>query len=65
VNSWQPIETAQPDGTQCELRFRDALGLYEAPGPFFLHDDGQWYLIDPPRQVDAKPVAWKPAQPTT
>lgn len=29
------------------LRYRDSLGYYEI-GPCFLHDDGQWYLIEPP-----------------
>lgn len=49
---------AKVDGTVCDLRFRDNLGFYELQGCFF-HDDGHWYLIDPPTMIATPPVAWR------
>lgn len=60
MNDWIPISEACPDGTQCQLRFRDCLGAYDVPGPYFFHDDGNWYLIDPPRLIEKKPTHFKP-----
>ena len=59
---WQPIETAQADGTLCRLRFRDVLGPYTGPGPFFLHDDGHWYRVDPPQKLRGTPTHWMPTK---
>lgn len=60
--SWQPIEMAKPDGTVCRLRFRDPLGSYESPPgkEYFLHEDGEWYQIDPPYQLTKRPTHWMP-----
>lgn len=52
---WTPVAEAVVDGSQCALRFRDPLGSYDVEGPFFLHDDGAWYRINPPLQLTAKP----------
>lgn len=49
--NWQPARLAKADGTLCKLRCRDNLGSYEADGPFFFHDDGHWYRVNPPRKV--------------
>jgi len=57
---WQPIREAKPDGTVCQLRFRDPLGSYEMDGGCFLHDDGEWYKIEPPTQIRAKPTHFRP-----
>jgi hypothetical protein len=57
---WQPIETAPRDGTLCALRFRDCLGPYESMSAHFLHDDGHWYVVDPPTKVMIDPTHWMP-----
>ena len=59
MSDWQPIEAACVDGVPCSLRFRDGMGEYEAPGPWVLHDDGEWYLIDPPTPAGGTPIAWR------
>lgn len=48
------------DGAPCELQFRDRLGNYVDPGPFFYHDDGHWYRIEPPTLIEAKPSHYRP-----
>lgn len=58
--AWEPVINARPDGTQCALRFRDRLGTFDLPGPHFLHDDGFWYLIDPPTKITNEPTHFKP-----
>jgi hypothetical protein len=60
---WQDIASAPKDGTLCALRFRDPLGVYESLLPHFLHDDGLWYLYEPPTQLKMRPTHWKPAPP--
>lgn len=60
ADDWLPIYLAEPNGRLCDLRFRDALGAYDAPGPYFLHDDGHWYRVDPPRQVERNPTHFRP-----
>lgn len=60
MSEWQPVSTAKPDGTLCKLRFRDALGSYESDGPFFLHDDGDWYRVDPPTKIVKKATYFLP-----
>lgn len=57
---WRPIETAVVDGTLCDLRYRDRFGAYTVTGPLFLYDDGHWYCVAPPRQLQIQPVAWRP-----
>lgn len=59
-DDWQPIASAPRDGTLCEIRFRDAVGTYEATGAHFLHEDGYWYRVDPPVKILRKPAAWRP-----
>jgi hypothetical protein len=44
---WQPIALAVV-GLLVDLRCRDVLGSYDCEGPFFLHDDGRWYRVEPP-----------------
>lgn len=56
---WLPIGTAEEGGTVCDLRFRDPLGAYETSG-CFLHEDGNWYLIDPPTLIATRPTHWRP-----
>lgn len=60
MDDWRPVGEAVSDGTVCNLRFRDSLGWYDSFGEYFLHDDGKWYLIDPPREVAARVTHWKP-----
>lgn len=57
---WAPVDLAIPDGTPCELRFDNAIECYEDAGPFFLHDDGHWYRIEPPMQVADVPTHFRP-----
>jgi len=57
---WQPIKTAPCDGTIIRVRLRDPLGYYELPFDCFLHDDGEFYRIDPPLQLTRAPTHWKP-----
>lgn len=61
MRPWTPASAPPPIGLQVELRFRDPLGQFDLPGPFFLHDDGRWYKIDPPALVKAAPTHWRPA----
>jgi hypothetical protein len=59
MSDWIPVADAKVDGQQCALRFRDRLASYEIEGPFVLHDDGQWYRIDPPSQLTVKPTHFR------
>ena len=60
MGEWQPIETAPKNGTLCQLQFRDRFGSYDAPKcEYFLHDDGYWYLIQPPTRVNENPTHWR------
>ena len=56
--AWAPIATARVDGAVCDLRFRDPLGAYEVSG-CFLHDDGNWYRIEPPTLITKQPTHWR------
>lgn len=62
MSEWQPASSAKPDGTICNIRCRDVLGVYDVLGSFFLHDDGEWYGIDPPSIVGATVAQWKEAE---
>ena len=57
---WRPVGEAVVDGTVCDLKFRDRFGDYEVSW-CFLHDDGHWYLVEPPTQIVIKPIAWRPS----
>jgi hypothetical protein len=59
MSEWIPVEHAKVDGAQCALRFRDRFGSYDIAGPFFLHDDGHWYRIDPPTKVNNEPTHFR------
>jgi hypothetical protein len=60
VLDWFPIAEAKPDGTVCRLLLRDALGTYQLPGTYFLHDDGFWYSIERAVRVTSPPYKWRP-----
>jgi hypothetical protein len=60
MSDWIPVREAKVDGAKCELRFRDPLGSYEVEGPFFLHDDGHWYRIEPPMKLTSNPTHFRP-----
>lgn len=62
MSGWIPAAEAVVDNRLCDLRFRDALGFYEMPGPFFLHDDGFWYAVEPPRQIAKRPTHFRPGE---
>ena len=57
MRRWQRI-SREPAvvGRLYEGRFGDALGTWEDEGPFFLHDDGCWYRVDPPAQLVNIPI---------
>ena len=58
---WRPVKHDPPDvGDQVMLRFRDPVGTYEGVKPCFLHDDGCFYVIDPPTRVAIWPTHWRP-----
>ena len=60
MSEWKPVSDARADGTLCSLLFWDAFGPYEGKGPFFLHDDGHWYRVDPPTRVaQGKVSRWR------
>lgn len=61
MNDWNSIKTAKADGTVSRIRYRDALGYYAVPFDVFLHDDGDWYRIDPPLKMSGSPTHWMPA----
>jgi len=58
---WRPATDAEI-GVPYEIRYRDALGFYSLPGRCFLHDDLQWYRIDPPTLV-SRPAQIRVADP--
>lgn len=58
-SEWTPVVHAEVDGSQCALKFRDAVGYYIINGPCFLHDDGFWYVIEPPTQLTVKPTHFR------
>lgn len=47
-------------GLVVRLRCGDGLGSYPVPGRHFLHDDGDFYSIEPPIKVAAKVTHWVP-----
>lgn len=57
---WRSVREVPPPDMVCELKFRDALGEHVGRGEYFFHDDRRWYKIDPPTQVQAHVVAWRP-----
>lgn len=57
---WQPVSAARVDGTLCALRLRDRFSHYEVNGPYFFHEDGHWYSVEPPQRVVAKVTHFKP-----
>jgi len=59
MSDWTPAREAKVDGAQCALRFRDSLGSYDVEGPFFFHDDGHWYRIDPPTKLTTDPTHFR------
>ena len=59
---WMHPDLAIADGTQCDLMLRDPLGAYQATGVYFLHDDREWYRIEPPLKLSATVIAWRPTR---
>lgn len=50
-NPWRPVAEAKPGPDICELRVSDAVGLTDMGNArFILHEDGNWYQIEPPRR---------------
>lgn len=45
-------------GLVVRLRCWDVLGSYPVPGRYFLHDDGDFYGIEPAVKVAAKVTHW-------
>lgn len=63
-NPWRPMSTAPRDGTICELLFNDMAGEFSGDGQRFFQDSyGDWWRIDPPREVNLRPapINWRPA----
>jgi len=48
---WQAASNAVCDGSVVALRFGSRFGSYESLAPHILHDDGRWYLTEPPTLV--------------
>ena len=48
---WQPVSNAACDGSVVGLRFGSRFGAYESLAPYILHDDGHWYLTEPPTLI--------------
>lgn len=57
--AWQSTKSPPEVGRLVELLCGDALGSYEVPGMHFLHDDGRWYLVDPPTLIEARVIGWR------
>ena len=58
-NPWRWIKMAVV-GQPSEIVLSDRLlGPIHVKGPVVLLDDGYWYLMDPPRQLFQRPVAWR------
>jgi len=57
-NPWRWINTAKI-GDIVELVVRDRWGVTHLKGEYFLHDNRQWYSMDPPSLLQAIPVAWR------
>jgi len=57
-NPWRWIKTAIV-GQPAEIVLPDRLGDIFVKQPAFLNDDGYWYLMDPPRKLLQRPVAWR------
>lgn len=56
---WTPTRQAMPEvGLVVRIKCGDALGSYDVPGRYFLHDDGHFYAIEPPTLVKAKVTHW-------
>lgn len=56
-NPWRPMTEPVPEGQVCELLFSDMETSRDRR--YFLHEDGYWYRIDLPEQVNrARGWAW-------
>lgn len=61
IMEWTRTREAMPKvGLVVRLKCGDALGTYDVPGRHYLHDDGRFYLIDPPTRVEANVTHWVP-----
>ncbi|WP_368933513.1 hypothetical protein [Brevundimonas naejangsanensis] len=57
--TWTPTSQALPEiGLVVRIKCGDGLGSYDVPGRHFLHEDGQFYGIEPPTVVVAKVTHW-------
>jgi hypothetical protein len=66
INPWRPMSEPVPRGQVCELLFNDMETSRDRR--YFLHEDGRWYRIDKPEQVNCSigwygarvPMNWRP-----
>ncbi len=66
ANPWRPMTEPVPEGIACELLFNDMETSRDRR--YFLHEDGRWYRIDKPEQVNRAigwyggrvPMNWRP-----
>lgn len=57
--AWTPCAQQMPEvGLVIRIKCGDALGGYDMPGRHYLHDDGQFYAIEPPTLIRAKVTHW-------
>lgn len=57
--AWTPCAHQMPEvGLVVRIKCGDALGSYDVPGRHYLHDDGQFYALEPPTLVLAKVTHW-------
>lgn len=62
MDDWKSAALHPPKpGDVINVTFADNFGLYEGYGDCVMNDDGKFYLIDPPTEIMARVVYWRPA----
>jgi hypothetical protein len=62
MSDWRSVALDPPEvGAVVNVTFIDNFGLYEGYGDCVLNDDGKFYLIEPPTEITARVVYWRPA----